>query len=85
MGENLIDLCRFMLHPVAPGKGAKLFADGRLRQEPGADRDPEVGVGGLDPGVRAGARLGRLAHLLQSHEVLDTDDPEGELRVTRVR
>ena len=28
MGENLIDLYRFMVHPVILGKGARLFAEG---------------------------------------------------------
>lgn len=28
MRENLIDLCRFMVHPVVLGKGARLFTDG---------------------------------------------------------
>ena len=27
-GENLIDLYRFMLHPIVLGKGARLFPDG---------------------------------------------------------
>jgi dihydrofolate reductase len=28
MRENLIDLYRFMLHPIVLGKGKRLFADG---------------------------------------------------------
>jgi dihydrofolate reductase len=33
MQENLIDLYRFMLHPVVLGKGKKLFAEEAVRRE----------------------------------------------------
>ena len=33
MQENLIDVYRFMLHPVVLGKGKKLFSDGASRRE----------------------------------------------------
>ena len=33
MRENLIDVYRFMLHPVVLGKGKKLFAEGAARRE----------------------------------------------------
>ncbi len=32
MRENLIDIYRFMLHPVVLGKGKKLFAEGAKRR-----------------------------------------------------
>ena len=45
MEENLIDLYRFMLHPIVLGKGRRLFAEGVARRALDLTETKRVGLG----------------------------------------
>jgi dihydrofolate reductase len=45
MEENLIDLYRFMLHPIVLGKGRRLFAEGVARRALDLTETKKVGLG----------------------------------------